>query len=197
MEENHFLSAIEKEASLKEEYFLKRAEEESAKILEAAQKEASRIEESFVYRTEAEIRKVKSRLLTQESLESRRRLLEIKSRFASKVVGLTKETFEALKTGPEYGAIFKKLVAELSGALEGADKKVILRVNPSDEKFVRPFLGELPFQAELHTDPSVVRGVELEDTEGHFRIKNTIDSRLVRAHDAVMQHLNKILFQEK
>ena len=194
MDEASFLSEIEQEVSRKEEAILKRAEEESEKILEEARREAAHIEETLTTRTDSEIRKHRSRLFTQENLEARQNLLALKSQFASKALEAAREQFDALQKGPRYRDILKKFLAELANALD-TPKKVILRVRPEDEKTTHGLLDELSLKAQIEASPSLKRGVELEDGEGRFRMRNTFDSRLERAHEEVMQCLNKTLFR--
>jgi len=194
MDDIAFLSEIEKEASLQEEAIFKRAEEESEKILEEARREAARVEEALTTRTDVEIRKHKSRLVTQENLENRQHLLVLKSRFASKALEEAGEQFDALQKGPTYRDILKKFLAELAQSLD-APTRLILRVRPEDEKTTHSLLGEISLKAQIEPSSSLARGVELEDGEGRFRMRNTFDSRLERAHAVVMQHLNKTLFR--
>ncbi|MBI4437034.1 MAG: hypothetical protein HY590_06470 [Candidatus Omnitrophica bacterium] len=209
MNEASFLSEIEQEVSLEEGTILKRAEEASEKILEEARGEAARMEEVLTTRTDVEIRKHKSRILTQESLENRQHLLALKSQFASKTLEVARDQFDALQKGSTYREILKKFLAELVRSLEtpaspaspaggpagGKEKKVILRVRPEDEKVAHTLLGEISLKAQIEPASTLKRGLELEDGEGRFRIRNTFDSRLERAHAVVMQCLNKTLFR--
>jgi len=194
MDEISFLSEIEKEVHLQEEAILRRAEEAGQKILEDARKEAARLEETLLHRTEAEIRKQRSRAFTQGALENRRALLALKSEFVDKALGAARDTFDSLRTGRDYQSILKKFLSELVKMVDEG-RKVIVRVSPEDEKAARILLGELSLKAELRAEPSISRGLELEDGEGRLRIRNTFDSRLRQAHEEIVQSLNKILFQ--
>ena len=196
MDETSFLSEIAKEASREEEAILKKADEAAQKILEEARKEADRLEQTAVHRTDLEIRKTQMRTLTQESLERRRSLLQLKSRYVAKALEGAKGEFDAFKESREYPTILKKFLSELVKSVEGNVKKVIVRVAPQDEKVARPFVEDLSLKAELRPDPSLERGVELEEGEGgHLRMRNTFDSRLQKAQEEVIQNLNTVLFQ--
>lgn len=195
MDETSFLSEIAKEASFQEEAILKKAEEASRAILEEARKEAERLEQTLVHRIDLEIRKKRSRAMTQASLEKRHELLQLKSRFVEETVEASRQEFNALKAHREYPEILKKFLSELAKSLGESSKKAVVRVSPDDEKSVRPLLHDLSFKAELRTDATLAGGVEIEDEENHLRMRNTFESRLKRAHEEVIQHLNQLLFQ--
>ena len=195
MDETSLLSEIAKEASREEEGILQKADLAAQKILEEARKEAARLEQTVVHRTDLEIRKNEMRTQTQESLERRRAFLQLKSLYVAKSLEEARREFDALKGSREYPAILKKFLSELVKSLERSAKKVIVRSAPEDEKVVRSLAEDLTLKAEIRLDPSLERGVELEEEEGHLRMRNTFDSRLKKAHEEVIQHLNKILFQ--
>ena len=195
MDETSLLSEIDKEASREEEGILKKAEAAAQKILEEAQKEAERLGQAAVHRTGLEIRKNEMRARTQESLERRRAVLQLKSRHVAKSLEEARRDFDALRESREYPSILKKFLSELVKSLEGSTKKVIVRTAPEDEKTVRSLVEDLAVKAEIQTDASLARGVEIEEEKGHLRMRNTFDSRLQKAHGEVMQHLNKVLFQ--
>ena len=194
MDETSFLSEIAKEASREEEAILKKGDEAAQKILEEARKEAERLEQTVVHRTDLEIRKTQMRTLSQENLERRRSLLQLKSRYVAKSLESARAEFDALKEGREYPTILKKFLSELVAFHDGK-KTVIVRVAPEDEKIARSLVEDLSLKAELQTGPSLERGVELEEGGGHLRMRNTFDSRLQKAQEEVIQNLNKVLFQ--
>ena len=195
MDETSLLSEIVKEASREEEGILKKAEAAAQKMFEEAQKEAERLEQAVIHRTDLEIRKNEMRARTQESLERRRAVLQLKSRHVAKSLEEARREFDALRGSREYPSILKKFLSELVKSLEGSTKKVIVRTAPEDEKTVRSLVEDLTVKAEIQTDASLARGVEIEEEKGRLRMRNTFDSRLQKAHEEVMQHLNKVLFQ--
>ena len=195
MDETSFLSEIAREASREEEVILKKAEAAAQKILEEARQEADRLEETLVHRIDLEIRKIQMRTLTQESLERRRSLLQLKSRYVAKALESAQAEFDALQGSREYPTILKKFLSELVKSLEGSAKKVIVRFAPQDEKAARSLVEDLSLKVELRLEASLERGVELEEGEGRFRMRNTFDSRLQKAREEVIRNLNKVLFQ--
>ena len=196
MEDSPFLSAIDKEASSQEEVILNKTKDECGRIMGEAKKEAERLEKGFVHHTDLEIRKLRSRFQTQQNLESRLDFLGLKSRFVTEALEGARTEFDALKKTREYETILKKFLSEMLKYLDGKVKKAVLRVNPEDEKVGRTLLQELRLEAKLVTDTAVTRGLEIEEEERALRMRNTFDSRLRTAHEAVIQHLNEVLFKD-
>lgn len=193
MEEASFLSEIEKEVSHQEETILGEAEGEVKKILEEGRKEAEHLEKGLLHRTDLEIRRRRSRALTQEDLENRQALLKLKSLFLEKAVREARLQFDGLSP-QEYEETLKKFLAELASSLEG-HRKVFLCVRPEDEKLAKSLAKELQVEVEPRADPSVSRGVELEDMGGRFRIRNTFDSRLKQAYEEVIKRLSDLFLK--
>ena len=195
MDESSFLSEIAKEASSQEDVILKKAEDACRGFLEEARKEADKLEKGLVHRTDLEIKKLETRAETEEALEARRGRLQLKSHYVTKAIESAKSEFDALKSDRQYPEILKKFLAELAKTIGAGGNYLVVRVSPQDEQSVRPMLHELSLKGVLQADPSLSGGVELEDEKGHFRMRNTFDSRLQKAREEVIQQLNQVLFQ--
>jgi len=196
MSDPTFLSEIEKEVVRQVEAILEKGHTERERLLGDAQKEAKQVEERLTHKTDLEIRKLESRFQTQENLESRRDLLRLKSKYVDKALDGARDAFDALKDGKEYEAIYKKFFSELAQSLNGHSKKIVIRVHPEDEKITKSLLHDLKLSGEVKTDSSVQRGLEMENSEGNLRVRNTFDSRLREAREEIIQRLNEVLFKE-
>lgn len=196
MSEEFLLSAIEEEALGEAEAILRQAREDARKILEEAKEQAEGLESSLIRQRESEFRKRKTRLETQRLLELRHSVTRLKAKAVEEALDQAKEKFQALRQGPGYEPLFKKLLKELVDAVDEARGALLVRVRAGDEKVASLATKELGLQAEIVADTSIDGGVELLEKEGEFRLRNTFDTRVSRIRDKLIQRLNELLFHD-
>lgn len=183
---------------------IENAEEEARAILD----EARQYVEKALEDAKKELEKIKNqeeaRYRYWEQLERSRQigkalqiekdlLLKAKHRVIEDIIKRFREDYKNIS--PEkYREILKNLFVEAYNEVKGGDLTVY--TSEKDRSTLEKILKEMGIKARLETKKEKFDGVIIEDKNRGFLIYNTIENRLERAREILLEEFSKILLGE-
>lgn len=185
---------------------IQNAYREVESILRVAREEAKVIRE----KAQAELEEIKNQEYTKfrywEQLERSKQIgkarqiekdLILKSKhkvIADVVKKFQEEYVEILKSPEKYREIMKSLLLEAYKEVEGGD--IVIYTSKKDRKLVEELLREIGIEANFKTKEEKFDGVILEDQSRGFYVYNTVEDRLERAREILLEEFSKIFLGE-
>ena len=172
---------------------LDEAREYVAKSLDKAKKELDKIksQEEAKYRYWEQLersREIGKALQTEKDL-----ILKAKHRVIEEIIKRFWEDYKNI-TPEKYREILKNLFVEAYNEVKGGD--LIVYTSEKDRSLLEEILKELGIKARLETRKEDFDGVIIEDKNRGFLIYNTIENRLERAREILLEEFSKILLGE-
>jgi len=182
------------------------AEEEAQKILEAARQYISKVQEEAKSRLNRIKEQEEARFRYWEQLERSREIgkalqiekdyiLTAKHRVIEDIVKKFQEDYRNLSKDPEkYRSILKNLLVEAFNEVKGGE--LVVYTSEKDRSILEKILKEEGIKAQLETKKEDFDGVIIEDRKRGFLVYNTIENRLERAREILLEEFSKILLGE-
>lgn len=177
------------------ESILRVAREEAKVILEKAQAELEEIKNQeytkFRYWEQLE----RSKQIGKARQIEKDLILKSKHKVIADVVKKFQEEYvEILKSPEKYREIMKSLLLEAYKEVEGGD--IVIYTSKKDRKLVEELLREIGIEANFKTKEEKFDGVILEDQSRGFYVYNTVEDRLERAREILLEEFSKIFLGE-
>ena len=189
----NLLRSVEESAQEKERELREKARITVESIRYEAKNRAKEIEQTYIADAEhsAETERNKELSLTKGEL----RALQTGSRQEVFKAAFTeaRRQLSGVRQGPEYPAIFGRLVREAIHAI-GTEKGTLrIRIDPRDDELCRKTIGTLQFPCEIVTDLSGMGGIVVSSADDEVIVSNTFESRLLRAEEHCKLEIYAIL----
>ena len=186
------LASIESAGEAEVDELHAEAEARAQQILEGAERKAAIVREearrAALWPAAAE----RARRLHQAKLEALRTVGEIRDRLVETTLTETRRCLSELRADPEYPLILRRLIAEAIKALGEAELcsgRVVLEIDPRDERHIYPILNELGVNLQVVSPLQGWGGVVVTSGDGRVVVNNTLESRLQRATPFLCQDL--------
>lgn len=187
------------------ELLLKSARKEAEEIIGEARRRAEEIMEGARREVE-EIRKIeeeklkrklsiyRSKVLGKAEKEAKERILRAKHEVIERVKEKALEELSKMrKKRDEYKKVLKFLLIE---AVQEVSENPEIHVNPEDKELISQVLDEIDFKAKIVEDESVLSGVVVYDVERGFVVYNTLEERLEKAKELLLEKMESIILKE-
>ncbi len=188
------LQALDDECRAECQEIFSRAEKEAKQIIERAQAEAEAIRQDRLARIRAEAESEATAILYSARLKAKNEVIRAKEKIVEKALQQAEKELESLRSRPDYPQILENLIGE---GLTRVSGKVIVHVDPSDQKLAEDILRRKGLDFALHTDLRTIGGAVIADDEERVRIINTVEERLNRAREKLRMQVSGLLFGEE
>jgi vacuolar-type H+-ATPase subunit E/Vma4 len=131
----------------------------------------------------------------RQSLENdwRIRIRNFQFEVAEQVLDQVREASLRVRQRNDYPAIWGRLLEEAGRVYSGQRRdRPVLRVSPEDECLARAAAIEC---VGVEIDAAICDGVELESADRRMLVKNTLASRLRRAHDQFLKSISDAIHE--
>lgn len=188
------LQALDDECRAECQDIFRRAEQEAKQVIEKAQAEAEEIRRARLAKVRAEAESEATALLYSARLKSKNEVIQAKERVVEKALAEAVRHMEGLRSREDYREILAGLIEE---GLYRVSGKVVLHVDPADERLADEIMREKGLAYEIHPDVSTLGGAVVADADERVRIVNTVEERLNRAREKLRMQVSAILFGEE
>ena len=134
----------------------------------------------------------RARRLHQAKLEALRTIGAVRQQLIETMLSETRRRLADLRADPDYPLILRRLIAEAINALgetELRGGRVVLEIDPHDERHVCPILNELGVNLQIVASLQGWGGVVVTSGDGRIVVNNTLEARLERAMPFLRQGL--------
>ncbi len=181
------LRAMEDESAREREAILAAARAEAERIVAQARAEA---DAGRRQRLEAELRAVRAeqaRQLNDARLASLKAVAAARDALIDAAFREAAARLRGLRSSSSYRAVLRRLLAEAAAEVGPGD--LVVRVDPADAALARDLVDALGLTAVVEPTLPCDGGVEVGDAAGRVVARNTFESRLRRARDALRPEL--------
>jgi V/A-type H+-transporting ATPase subunit E len=188
----NLLKSVEESAQEKERELREKARITTESIRSDAKRRAQEIEQTYIAEAErsAETERNKELFLARgeiRALQSGNRLQVFEAAFTE-----ARRQLKSVRQGPEYPAIFDRLVREAIAAI-GEQGNIRIHVDPEDAELCRTTAAALQVSCEIVADLSSMGGLVVSSADDAVIVSNTFESRLLRAEEHRQLELYAIL----
>ena len=171
------------------EAILREARSQAEARLARASRELEAMEEEALRRAEAQARVERARHDAQVRRAIKERLLQVAHQVVSQAVEEARRRLrEAYRE--KRATLLPRLAREILTLRQG-EEPVRLRVHPEDYPILQKALKDSAVQ--VVSDPEVNGGVVGEFPSRGLRVSNTLESRLERARDLLLEHFYEVI----
>lgn len=188
------LQALDDECRAECQEIFRRAEQEAKQIIEKAQAEAEEIRRARLARIRAEAESESTAMLYSARLKSKNEIIRAKEKVVEKALTEAARSMEDLRSRGDYRNILAGLIEE---GLFRVGGRVVLHVDPNDEKLADGIMREKGVEYEIRPDISTLGGAVIADADERVRVVNTVEERLNRAREKLRMQVSAILFGEE
>jgi len=188
---SELLEAIEARGKEEREKILSRSEKTAKRLIKEATTRAKEVSQSILQEEDPELEATRTRILGESELRKKRSSTEVKHRVVQEVFDKAWQNLSKIRERPDYDSILEKLGGEV---LKGED--FIVYVNERDVTLIQKILTSRGLNAEVKSGQNCVGGLVVETRNGSVSIHNTIESRLEKIRELLIQEVNQILFGE-
>lgn len=188
------LQALDEECRAECQEIFKRAEQEAKRILDKAQEEADSIRQARLAKIRAEAESEATSIIYSARLRAKNSIIQAKERMVEKALQEAVQGMEGLRSRSDYPDILAGLIEEGLSRLSG---KVVVHVDPADEKSAEEILRRRGLEFEIRPDIKTRGGAIIADAGERVRIINTVEERLNRAREKLRMQVSALLFGEE
>ncbi len=188
---SELLEAIEARGKEEREKIISRSEKTAKRLIKEAKTRAKEVSQSILQEEDPELEATRTRILGESELRKKRSLSKVKNQVVEEVFEKAWQNLSKIRERPDYHSILEKLGGEI---LKGED--VIVYVNERDVTLIQKILTSRGLNAEVKSGQNCVGGLVVETRNGSVSIHNTIESRLEKIRELLIQEVNQILFGE-
>ncbi len=188
---SELLEAIEARGKEEREKILSASEKTAKRLIKEAKTRAKEVSQSILQEEDPELEATRTRILGESELRKKRSLNKVKNQVVEEVFDKAWQNLSKIRERPDYDSILEKLGGEV---LKGED--FIVYVNERDVTLIQKILKSRGLNAEVKSGQNCVGGLAVETRNGSVSIHNTIESRLEKIRELLIQEVNQILFGE-
>ena len=179
------------------------AEEKARAVEEQARKEAEAVLARAERQAEAERQKALAELSRRLAVERAKQVGEAEKTRKDRILAAQHEVVQAVmdkawtqiqeirQDESRYVRTLKKLIQE---ALEGlSPQEVVLKYAPQDEEVIQRALRELGLSLRTQPSEEVRSGIVIEDPSRGFAVYNTLEGRMTRVRELLLEHFTEVL----
>jgi V/A-type H+-transporting ATPase subunit E len=185
------LEAIEARGKVEREKILSRSEKTVRRSIEEAETKAEEIAQTILQQADPGLEVTKTRIQGESELRKKRSLAQAKNRVVQEAFDKARQALSELREREDYESILRKLSMEI---LKKDD--VVVTVDERDVPLIKTILASGRLNAEVKTGKACLGGLVVESKNGSVSIHNTIESRLEKLQESLVQEVNGILFGE-
>ncbi len=183
------LEAIEAKGRDEREKIIARSERTAKRLIEEAEARAKEVAQSILQEEDPELEVTKTRIQGESELRKKRSLTQLKNQIVQDVFKEAREAFSRIRERKEYESIVQKLGEEV---LKGKD--LVVYVDERDVPLIKKILASRGLNAEVKSGDDCLGGLVAGSEDGSVSIHNTIESRLEKLQESLVQEVNQILF---
>jgi V/A-type H+-transporting ATPase subunit E len=186
------LQSMELGADEKVKNILEHARLEGEAILDEARKNAETIKKKLVTkaRDEVEAKRNHARYILHEELKAD--MAREKQALFTTSFDRAAELVKSCRNDPRYSESFSRLLKEAVEGIPG--NQVVVHIDPQDSALMNRFSSQYGSRLIIKPDLTSSGGVMASTPGGEITIRNTIESRLENARDALKQEVYSLLF---
>lgn len=190
---------ILREGRKKTEETVRRAEEEARVIVEGAKVQAEEEKQTRIREAERRGRTLKESLVAEAKMKARMEFLAGRERIVESILERVLKRLGELGETAEYRRWLLEISVRACSRIEA--KRVILRANQRDTRFLKSRLGELEQKSgksiSIGEPIETVGGVRAESEEGTVSIDETLESTIRRNLDGIKRRIVELLISEE
>lgn len=183
------LEAIQAKGKEERERIISRSEKTARRLIEEAETKTEEIAQSILQEEDPELEVTKTRIQGESELRKKRSLAQVKNQIVQEVFKEAREALSRIRERKDYESILQKLGEEV---LKGGD--LMVYVDERDVPLIRKILASKGLNAEVKSGDDCLGGLVAETKNGSVTIHNTIESRLEKLQEPLVQEVNQILF---
>jgi V/A-type H+-transporting ATPase subunit E len=186
------LQSMELSADEKVKTILENARMEGEAILDEARKEGEAIRKKLLAKTREEMQAKRNHALYILREELKADVAREKQTLYSKSFEQAAELVKSCREDTRYKESFLKLFQESVEGIPG--NEVVVHLDPKDTALTSGLSGQYGSRLIIKPDLASSGGVMASTPEGDITIRNTIESRLENAREALKQEIYSLLF---
>ncbi len=184
------LEAIEVKGKNEKDKVISRSEKTAKRLIEEAEAKAEEITQSILQEEDPELEVTKTRILGESELKKKRALTQAKNQILQEVFEEARRILAGIRDRNDYESILRKLGEEV---LCGED--LIAYVDKRDVQLMQRIVASSGRKADVRSGADCLGGVVVEGKNSSVSIHNTIESRLEKVREPLIQDVNQILFR--
>jgi V/A-type H+-transporting ATPase subunit E len=184
------LEAIEAKGKDEKEKIVSRSEKTASRSIQEAETKAKEITQSILEGEDPGLEVTKTRIRGESELRKKRSLAQAKNRILEEVFEKVRENLAKVRERKDYESILQKLAKEV---LTGED--LIVYVHERDVSLVQKILATEGLRGEVRPVKDCLGGLIVESEKGAVSLHNTVESRLEKRRDSLIEKVNKIIFE--
>jgi V/A-type H+-transporting ATPase subunit E len=185
------LKSVEESAHEKEQELRNREAAAVEEIKGRAKKQAGAIRQAHLEEANKSITTERNKLLYLTKAENKELLIKTRETAFERAFAESEARLDALRSEPDYPAVFENLIKEATGSLQ--DEAFVVHIDPRDEALCKKILAALRLSPEIHADITTAGGVVASLPDNSVVISNTVESRLLRAKELRRKEIHAIL----
>jgi len=185
------LKSVEESAHEKELELRNREAAAVDEIKARAKKQAGVIRQAHLDGAGKSITTERNKLLYLTKAENKELLIKTRETAFERAFAGAEARLIALRSDPEYPAVFESLLKEAAGSLGGL--AFVVHVDPRDETLCKKTLAAQGMSPELRSDLTTAGGVVASLPDNSVVISNTVESRLQRAKEHKRKEIHALL----
>lgn len=186
---SELLEAIEAKGKDERERIISRSEKTAQRLKEEAKTKAEEIAQSILQEEDPDLEVTKTRIRGELDLRKKRSLAQVKNQIVQEVFDRAHETLSRIRERNDYEPILQKLGEEV---LRSED--LIVYVDERDVPLIQRILASSGLNAQVRSGKNCLGGLVVESKNGFVSTHNTIESRLEKLRESLVQEVNQILF---
>jgi len=183
------LEAIEAKGQDEREKIITRSEKTAKRVIEEAKTKAKGIAQSILEEEDPELETTKTRMLGESELRKKKSLAQVKNQIVQEVFDKAQEAFSRIRERSDYALTLQKFGEEVL-----RDEDLIVYVDKRDVSLIRKILASRGLSVEVRSGQNCLGGLVVESKNGFVSTHNTIEARLEKLKEPLIQEVNQILF---
>ncbi|MBW2058837.1 MAG: V-type ATP synthase subunit E [Deltaproteobacteria bacterium] len=183
------LEAIEAKGREERERILSRSDRTAKRLIEEAEARAKELAQSILEEEDPELELTRTGIRGESDLRKKRSLVQMKNEILEEAFERAREDLSKIRERGDYESILQKLGDEV---LEGGD--VVVYVDRRDVHLIEKILASKGIEAEVKSGEDSFGGLVVETRDGALSIHNTIESRLEKLREPLIEQVSRILF---
>jgi V/A-type H+-transporting ATPase subunit E len=183
------LQSIETKGKAERERIISRSEKTSKRLIAEGEGKAKETAQSILEKEDPELEVTKTRILGESELRKKRSLVQRKNDVIQHVFDEVQKTLSKIRERKDYESILQKLGEEV---LMGED--LIVHADERDVPLIQKSLASRGLNAEVRSGQNCLGGLVIEHAKGSVSVHNTIESRLEKRRESLIEEVNQILF---
>lgn len=190
----YLINALLKDGKYQCEQIIEKARADAEEIIKNAEGDAALQKQEHLAKIDSDIKKTSIAIINRARIEAGGKIIRAKYEIIEDILKRASERFLEIKNCKDYPFIFEKLFKEV---LQDINSEARVLIDKDDVKLFKRFFSNISVEMEPVHGNSRIAGVEIISSKGSVKVKNTLNSRLVKIKPELILELNKFLFGEK